>query len=324
MLSEAAAEGRERPGPRIGPRAARRLAPGAARRGEIPAVGRAGRRRRDRPPVPDARPRRHRPPRRATRSSTACAASGTSATRCSARWSGVRGQVHDLADLRGPAGRRPRPARPRLRSRSRPTRSRAARPWSRRSGDYGVDLGRVELDLGFGRGIGFYSQMIFELVVPDARRARSRSAAAAGTTAWPASWAATATTAGSASPSAWNGSRSVLDAAGSRPAPRPARGLLVVVADAARGHRRTRSDLADRSCGRRGPRPCSSRTAAVDAAVALARGLGAGPRRRRRARRREAAGPRAARPGDRDRVPRPRASPRALDRRRPRTEADAR
>ena len=29
-----------------------------------------------------------------------------------------------------------------------------------------VDLDRVELDLGFGRGIGFYSQMIFELIVP--------------------------------------------------------------------------------------------------------------------------------------------------------------
>ena len=32
--------------------------------------------------------------------------------------------------------------------------------------DYGVDLDRVELDLGFGRGIGFYSQMIFEIVAP--------------------------------------------------------------------------------------------------------------------------------------------------------------
>ena len=37
---------------------------------------------------------------------------------------------------------------------------------------YGVDPARVELDLGFGRGIGFYSQMIFVLMVvaptPDA------------------------------------------------------------------------------------------------------------------------------------------------------------
>ena len=30
----------------------------------------------------------------------------------------------------------------------------------------GVDSSRIELDLGFGRGIGFYTQMIFELVVP--------------------------------------------------------------------------------------------------------------------------------------------------------------
>jgi histidyl-tRNA synthetase len=29
----------------------------------------------------------------------------------------------------------------------------------------GIEAGRIELDLGFGRGIGFYSQMIFELVV---------------------------------------------------------------------------------------------------------------------------------------------------------------
>jgi histidyl-tRNA synthetase len=31
---------------------------------------------------------------------------------------------------------------------------------------FGVDLDRVELDLGFGRGIGFYSRMIFELIAP--------------------------------------------------------------------------------------------------------------------------------------------------------------
>jgi histidyl-tRNA synthetase len=29
-----------------------------------------------------------------------------------------------------------------------------------------VETARVELDLGFGRGIGFYTQMIFELAVP--------------------------------------------------------------------------------------------------------------------------------------------------------------
>ena len=32
--------------------------------------------------------------------------------------------------------------------------------------DHGVDVDRLELDLGFGRGIGFYSQMIFEIVAP--------------------------------------------------------------------------------------------------------------------------------------------------------------
>jgi histidyl-tRNA synthetase len=31
--------------------------------------------------------------------------------------------------------------------------------------DHGVDLNRVRLDLGFGRTIGFYSQMMFELLV---------------------------------------------------------------------------------------------------------------------------------------------------------------
>jgi histidyl-tRNA synthetase len=33
---------------------------------------------------------------------------------------------------------------------------------------HGIEPGRIELDLGFGRGIGFYSQMIFELVVATA------------------------------------------------------------------------------------------------------------------------------------------------------------
>jgi histidyl-tRNA synthetase len=35
-------------------------------------------------------------------------------------------------------------------------------------GQRGIEASRVELDLGFGRGIGFYTQMIFELVVPTA------------------------------------------------------------------------------------------------------------------------------------------------------------
>jgi histidyl-tRNA synthetase len=32
--------------------------------------------------------------------------------------------------------------------------------------DHGVPTDHVELDLGFGRGIGFYSQVVFEIVVP--------------------------------------------------------------------------------------------------------------------------------------------------------------
>ncbi len=32
--------------------------------------------------------------------------------------------------------------------------------------DYGVPSDRLELDLGFGRGIGFYSQVVFEMVAP--------------------------------------------------------------------------------------------------------------------------------------------------------------
>ena len=33
-------------------------------------------------------------------------------------------------------------------------------------GHYGIDPGRIRLDFGFGRGIGFYSQVIFELIAP--------------------------------------------------------------------------------------------------------------------------------------------------------------
>ena len=38
-------------------------------------------------------------------------------------------------------------------------------PWSSSSASTAWTSSRVELDLGFGRGIGFYTQMIFELVV---------------------------------------------------------------------------------------------------------------------------------------------------------------
>ena len=71
-------------------------------------------------------------------------------------------------------------------------------------GHHGVEPDRVELDLGFGRGIGFYTQMIFELAVPTPDGpvevcgggrydGLARVLGRAATTAAPAS------------PSAWNG-----------------------------------------------------------------------------------------------------------------------
>ena len=75
----------------------------------------------------------------------------------------VREQIRALADLRGPAlevverMRRYEEVVPEL------TRELSGLVDGLRG--YGVDLRRVELDLGFGRGIGFYSQMVFALLV---------------------------------------------------------------------------------------------------------------------------------------------------------------
>lgn len=75
----------------------------------------------------------------------------------------VQGQLHALAGLRGPA----LPVLERLKREFG-----ALAPDSVAWLDDLVDrlrplgLDHVELDLGFGRGIGFYSQMIFELIVP--------------------------------------------------------------------------------------------------------------------------------------------------------------
>ncbi len=77
----------------------------------------------------------------------------------------VRRQVHGLADLKGPA--------PQVLDRLEheyqsfaPESVAALRALVDALGDYGVALDRVVLDLGFGRGIGFYSRMIFELIAP--------------------------------------------------------------------------------------------------------------------------------------------------------------
>ncbi|MGO9600213.1 MAG: ATP phosphoribosyltransferase regulatory subunit [Isosphaeraceae bacterium] len=77
----------------------------------------------------------------------------------------VRDQVHALADLRGVAG----PILERLDrqyAELAPDSVAALRSLLAMLKHHGVETDRVELDLGFGRGIGFYTQMIFELVVP--------------------------------------------------------------------------------------------------------------------------------------------------------------
>lgn len=76
----------------------------------------------------------------------------------------VRGEIHTLADLRGPI----------VDVLERLDRDYAAlapesvasiREFAAMLKAHGVELDRVELDLGFGRGIGFYTRMIFELLV---------------------------------------------------------------------------------------------------------------------------------------------------------------
>lgn len=76
----------------------------------------------------------------------------------------VRDQVHRLAEQRGPA----RHVLARLSSdlaTIAPHSIAALHNLVERLVAQGIDPDRLELDLGFGRGIGFYSQMIFELVV---------------------------------------------------------------------------------------------------------------------------------------------------------------
>jgi histidyl-tRNA synthetase len=77
----------------------------------------------------------------------------------------VRDQVRALAELKGPPGE----VLDRL-SRDygdlAPVTVASLRSLVLRLGDSGVPPDRLELDLGFGRGIGFYSQMVFEIVAP--------------------------------------------------------------------------------------------------------------------------------------------------------------
>jgi histidyl-tRNA synthetase len=77
----------------------------------------------------------------------------------------VRKQVHDLSSLRGPAtevlDRLDRDFQALA-----PSSIASLRELLACLDAYGIPADRVTLDLGFGRGIGFYSQMIFEWTVP--------------------------------------------------------------------------------------------------------------------------------------------------------------
>jgi histidyl-tRNA synthetase len=77
----------------------------------------------------------------------------------------IRGQIHELAALRGPA-----PAVLERLERSgaatAPLSVAGLRELAAGLYQHGIEPESVELDLGFSRGIGFYTRMIFELVVP--------------------------------------------------------------------------------------------------------------------------------------------------------------
>jgi histidyl-tRNA synthetase len=77
----------------------------------------------------------------------------------------LRRQIHDLSDQRGPA----RFVLERLErdyATLAPKSTTALGALVTMLGHHGVDAERIELDLGLSRGIGFYTQMIFELSVP--------------------------------------------------------------------------------------------------------------------------------------------------------------
>ena len=163
MLSEAAAEGQ---GVQALESALEQLA-GWLQTGDdaeaIAAGGRAGRRPRRRPPVPAPGPRRHRPPLGPRDHPPAAAQVGPGPLAARGPRTASATRSTPWPTCAGRPGRGPRPPRPRLRGARARIGRRAARRWSDMLGHHGVDPGRVELDLGFGRGIGFYTQMIFEL-----------------------------------------------------------------------------------------------------------------------------------------------------------------
>lgn len=82
----------------------------------------------------------------------------------------VRRHVHDLAGLRGEPEEVLDRLGPEVEALA-PDSVAALRDLLRALGLFGVDPGRLVLDLGLARGIGFYSQMIFELnaTLPDGR-----------------------------------------------------------------------------------------------------------------------------------------------------------
>ncbi len=77
----------------------------------------------------------------------------------------VRHQVAALANLRGPALEVLERLEADFEDEA-PESVASLRDLIQTLGDFGLDPSRIELDLGFGRGIGFYSRMVFELAVP--------------------------------------------------------------------------------------------------------------------------------------------------------------
>jgi histidyl-tRNA synthetase len=77
----------------------------------------------------------------------------------------LRGQFHALGELRGPAPNVLRGLEQNFAPQA-PGSIADLGDLVNQLAQCGVESARVELDLGFGRGIGFYTQMIFELAVP--------------------------------------------------------------------------------------------------------------------------------------------------------------